>query len=824
MISHPDRIGPYRIVRILGQGGMGLVYEAEQLEPLRRTVALKVIRHGMDTREVLARFDSERQALAVMDHPNIAKALDAGTTESGLPYFVMELVQGLPIAEYCDANRLDTRARLELFIAVCHGVEHAHQKGVIHRDLKPSNILVRLQDGRPVPTIIDFGIAKAVERKLNDRALTTELGVAVGTPAYMSPEQAEASGLDVDTRTDIYSLGMVLYELVTGVLPFDVADMLPAAYIRQHVLGDTAVPTPSRRIASLPATSSTPMAEQRHTTPVELHRALKGDVDWIILKAIDRDRTRRYETASALGLDLQRYLENKPVVARPPTPLYSAGKFVRRHRLGVAAGAVAAVALLGVAVAMTVLAGRIARERNRAELEGAKAQAISGFLEDMLKSADPWQGGARQTTVIEALKAGAAKLDAGSIQDPLVKASIKRTIGTVYLALGRTAEADTLLRTALAERIAKAGPESEASAQSFSDLGSLYIAQGKFDSAGPPLQRALGIHRALRGPGDTLVAGNLLALADLAHARGEFIREDSLAQAALVILRGAHGARHATVANAMRRVISSLHAQGRYKESEAAARQAADMLRGLGMERSPEMALVLNDLGLSRADQKDYVEAESLLKQVVALDSANFGPMHPDLATDLENLGYVYFEAERYDLDLVVLAQVLAIRRAMLSDDNPAIGRTTFNIATVLRAKGDTAAAVPMYRDALARLRRALEPTHPDVLLATSVLGRTLYAQGQRAEAETLLRTALAVQGRDRGLASWEYVKAASALAALLIDERRYAEAEPLALRVLAVRDSTGDTLAKVARAQVVKLYEGWGKVERAADYRKRGS
>lgn len=287
-----------------------------------------------------------------------------------------------------------------------------------------------------------------------------------------------------------------------------------------------------------------------------------------------------------------------------------------------------------------------------------------------------------------------------------------------------------------------------------------------------------------------------------------------------MILRGAHGARHVAVANAMRRVISSLHAQGRYKESEASARQTAEMLRGLGMERSPEMALVLNDLGLSRADQKDYVEAEALLKQVVALDSANFGPMHPDLATDLENLGYVYFEAQRYDLDLVVLAQTLAIRRAMLTDDNPAIGRTTFNIASVLRAKGDLAAALPMYREAQARLRRALEPTHPDVLVATSMVGRTLYELGRRTEAEAQLRAAIAVQGRDRGLPSWAYIRTASTLAALLIDERRYVEAEPLALRVLAMRDSTGDTLAKVARAQVVKLYEGWGKAERAADYR----
>ena len=317
--EHPAHIGPYRIIRVLGQGGMGLVYEAEQLEPLRRTVALKVIRRGMDTREVLARFESERQALAVMDHPNIARALDAGTTEDGLPYFVMELVAGVPITEYCDAHELGIRQRLELFVGVCRGVQHAHQKGVIHRDLKPSNILVRVTDGTPIPTIIDFGIAKAVEQRLTDSGFTTELGVMVGTPAYMSPEQADASGLDIDTRTDIYSLGMVLYELVTGVLPFEVRGFLPAAWISRYVLGDADVPTPSRRVATLADDASTPVATRRHTTPAGLRRELKGDLDWIVLKAIDRDRARRYETANALAFDLERHLEDKPVVARPPT-------------------------------------------------------------------------------------------------------------------------------------------------------------------------------------------------------------------------------------------------------------------------------------------------------------------------------------------------------------------------------------------------------------------------------------------------------------------------------------------------------------------------
>jgi serine/threonine protein kinase len=304
---------------------MGTVYEAEQLEPLRRMVALKVIRRGMDSRDVLARFESERQALAVMDHPNIARALDAGTTDDGLPYFVMELVAGEPITAYCDRHELDVRHRLELFVPVCKGVQHAHQKGVIHRDLKPSNILVRVTDGKPVPTIIDFGIAKAVEGSQATSAFTTELGVMVGTPAYMSPEQADASGLDIDTRADIYSLGVVLYELVTGVLPFDAQDLHPGAYLQKYVLTDRDVPTPSSRVATLAEQTATPVAHQRHTTPVGLRRSLKGDLDWIVLKAIERDRSRRYETANAVATDIERHLEFKPVTARPAAPAWRLG-------------------------------------------------------------------------------------------------------------------------------------------------------------------------------------------------------------------------------------------------------------------------------------------------------------------------------------------------------------------------------------------------------------------------------------------------------------------------------------------------------------------
>ena len=635
---HPDRIGLYRIVRVLGQGGMGTVYEAEQLEPLRRTVALKVIRRGMDTAEVLARFASERQALAVMDHPNIARALDAGTTDEGLPYFVMELVPGEPITNYCDRHGLDLRRRLQLFVGVCRGVQHAHQKGVIHRDLKPSNILVRVTDGQPVPTIIDFGIAKAVERTADDAAaFTTELGVMVGTPAYMSPEQAAASGLDIDTRADIYSLGMVLYELVTGVLPFDFRGFLPASFIAEHVLGTNDIPTPSNRVAGLAADTASGAAERRHTTPVGLRRDLRGDLDWIVMKAIERDRNRRYETANAFALDLERHLEHKPVTARPPTLGYTAAKFVRRNRLGVSVLATALVALVAGFIGIT-------RERDRSAQEAAKARAISAFLVDLLKSADPWQGGGRQTTVVDALAAGVKQVNAGRITDPVVAASVRRTIATAYLGLGRVAEADTLFRAGLRERLARTGPASEESAEGWNDLGIIQTMEGKLDSAEAALGRALAIRRA-RGGADTVMAGTLLDLADLANTKGEATRGDSLAHEALAILRRVAGERDLAVAAAMARVQSTQLGTGELAKAESTGRAAAAMLRELGLERHPQMVPILSDLAITLANRGELTEALTVARQTVALDSVIFGPTHPYLATHLENLGYVYDQA-----------------------------------------------------------------------------------------------------------------------------------------------------------------------------------
>ncbi|HLX95835.1 MAG TPA: serine/threonine-protein kinase [Verrucomicrobiae bacterium] len=348
-----SRIDRYKLLQKIGEGGCGMVYMAEQEKPVLRRVALKIIKLGMDTKSVIARFEAERQALAMMDHPNIARVLDAGATETGRPYFVMELVRGVKITDYCDQNHLDTPQRLNLFIQVCQAIQHAHQKGVIHRDIKPSNILVTLHDGVPVPKVIDFGIAKAIEGKLTDQTLFTAYEQIIGTPAYMSPEQAEMSGLDIDTRTDIYSLGVLLYELLTGRTPFDAKKLLQSGLDEmRRTLREKEPQRPSIMLTTLQHTELTATAVQRHAEPPKLISLLRGDLDWIVMKCLEKDRRRRYETANGLAMDVQRYLNNEPVIARPPSRFYRFQKLVRRNKIVFASGtAVAAALLIGLGTA-----------------------------------------------------------------------------------------------------------------------------------------------------------------------------------------------------------------------------------------------------------------------------------------------------------------------------------------------------------------------------------------------------------------------------------------------------------------------------------------
>ena len=548
--------GRYKLLEPIGEGGMGTVWMAEQREPVKRLVALKLIKPGMDSRAVLARFEAERQALALMDHPSIARILDGGTTRDepggvgpGRPYFVMELVKGRPLTEYCDARRLSIKDRLDLFVQICSAVQHAHQKGIIHRDLKPSNVLVTEHDGRPVPKVIDFGLAKALSAvgALTDRTLYTAFGTVVGTPLYMAPEQVGINALDVDTRSDIYALGVILYELLTGTTPLEKRRLEQAAWEEvRRVIREEEPPRPSLRLSSSDALPG--LAASRQTEPLKLTRMVRGDLDWIVMKALEKDRTRRYETASALARDIERYLHDEPVEASPPSRRYRLRKFARKHRrlIGTAAGF---VLLVAAGAGVSTWQAMRAREAERAALMArddaaeqlrqakrseARANAVLKFFQDkVLSAARPkgQEGGlSRDATVREALDRAEPEIATAFAGEPLVEASIRNTLGVSYWYLGDQEKALQQQERAVALRRQELGPEHPETVGAMNDLAIVLNRMGKFAEEQKILEEVVAVKRRTLGPEDpvTLRSVNNLAivlamqglLEDAVEARG----------------------------------------------------------------------------------------------------------------------------------------------------------------------------------------------------------------------------------------------------------------------------------------------------------------
>ncbi|MHC4948954.1 MAG: serine/threonine protein kinase, partial [Planctomycetota bacterium] len=518
-----DRVGPYTIRDVLGEGGFAVVYRADQAEPVRRTVALKIIKLGMDTRQVIARFEAERQALAVMDHPNVARVLDAGATDTGRPYFVMELVAGDPITDYCDRHRLRTRERLDLFIQTCRAVQHAHQKGIIHRDIKPSNVLVTVRESDPVVKVIDFGIAKATRQQLTERTIFTEHGQFIGTPEYMSPEQAEMRALDIDTRTDIYSLGVLLYELLTATLPFDPEALRAAGYAEiQRIIREQDPPRPSTKLSSLREATTT-IAQRHASDPKTLLRVLRGDLDWITMRCLEKDRTRRYESAGGLAADIRRHLDDEPVLAGPPSAGYRIGKFVRRHRGAVAAaGALVLVLALGVAGTTWGLLRAVANERV-ARTEAAKAQQIAAFTQEMLAGIDPATAGDLDKTLMRmVLDEAAARIGTDLADEPEVEASIRQTIGRSYVAIGEYDRAEPHLERSRELRRTVLGDEHRATLRAMNTLAGVHWRRGRYEDAAALQRETLEIQERVLGDEhpDTLASLSNLAgqYADLGRA------------------------------------------------------------------------------------------------------------------------------------------------------------------------------------------------------------------------------------------------------------------------------------------------------------------
>ncbi|MCU0916367.1 MAG: serine/threonine-protein kinase [Planctomycetes bacterium] len=493
-------IGRYRLLEKIGEGGMAVVYLAEQEQPFRRKVALKIIKLGMDTRQVIARFEAERQALALMDHPSIAKVLDAGATETGRPYFVMELVQGVSITEHCDQNNLSTKDRLHLFLQVCQAVQHAHQKGIIHRDLKPSNVMVAQHDGKPIPKVIDFGIAKATNQKLTEKTLFTRYAHLIGTPAYMSPEQAELSDLDIDTRSDIYSLGVLLYELLIGTTPFSEEELRQVGYVEmQRVIREQEPVKPSTKLGSLGDTL-TDVAKRRNSTPELLRKTLRGDLDWIVMKSLEKDRARRYESSSALVTDVKRYLDREPVLAGPPTTWYRTKKLLQRHRVMVTAAALVTAALLAGLGVSTTSYLRAERARAGEAVARVQAQAVTDFLtEDLLASVYPEKAGNREVTVRYLLERASRALEGKFAQSPLTEAQVRETLGRTYQKMGDYEAAERHLERALEIGRAQRGEEHPATLAALNQLGVLFATWGKYPQAESLLLRAFEVRQRVLG-------------------------------------------------------------------------------------------------------------------------------------------------------------------------------------------------------------------------------------------------------------------------------------------------------------------------------------
>lgn len=700
LIDGSRELGPYKLLSVLGEGGMGVVYLADQAAPLRRRVAIKVLKTGMDTEQVVARFESERQALAVMDHPGIARVYDSGVTRSGRPYFVMEAVQGTPITDYADTHRLSTSARLRLFMDVCAAVQHAHMKGVIHRDLKPSNVLVSVTESGPAVKVIDFGIAKAVGVGLTDQTLVTRFGQVIGTPEYMSPEQAEVTGLDVDTRTDVYSLGVMLYELVVGARPFDLSAR--PGFALSHVLREREVTRPSTRLTKLGETLDV-VALHRATTPEGLRREVRGDLDWIILKALEKDRTRRYETANGLRLEIQRHLNHEPVLARPPSARYRIGKFVRRNRAGVAAGAVALVAVLAGALLATAGFVRAVEERERAERSAETAEQVSEFLVNLFAVSDPGEARGSSITAREVLDLGADRIAGELSGQPQVQARLLRVMGDVYRGLGLYADAAPLLEQAVEVGSGATGSDRLELARAWDRLGVVYRELGRFPEAAAAYERSRALSR------EAELDGTL-----------EF-------------------------AVASRGLASAYVRMGRADQAEAPLREAlAIQLSVLGPDHL-EVGITEGALAGMYLTRRDTDRAVHHLERALEIRERNQGPDHPEVLLTAANVGSLHLIREDYARAEEVYRRALAVQQRVLDPDHPNNGMVLTNLGEALRGQGRLEDAESHLLQALEMRERTLGPRHVNLTYTLHFLGRTLRDQGRLAESAEHLARALDV-------------------------------------------------------------------------------
>jgi tetratricopeptide (TPR) repeat protein len=737
--SMPEVVDRYRLLQKLGEGGMGEVYEAEQREPVHRRVALKIIKWGMDTEQVVARFASERQALALMDHSCIARVFDGGSTDQGRPYFVMELVHGVPVTEYCDQQRLGPRARLQLFARVCQGVQHAHQKGVIHRDLKPSNILVTAGDDGPVPKIIDFGIAKATSQRLTERTVFTELGQWIGTPEYMSPEQAELTGLDIDTRTDVYSLGVLLYELLVGAKPFDAEALRSSGFdeMRRRIR-EQEPQRPSTRVSTL-SEASTKAAAARDTDPATLRRALRGDLDWIVMKALEKDRNRRYGSPAELAADIERHLSDQPVVAGPPSAVYRVGKFVRRNRTAVIATSLILVAMVAGLAMATV---GMVRARRAEGLANTQVELLIGLFDTL----DPGGESGGGASAAELLGEAETRIGEGLSAEPSVQARLQETIGRIYMNMGDHDQARRVLEESLAIRRRELGPDHPEVAESLQTLGILLGIMGDSEAAIVSLREALDVTEATFGPDHPRTAEVMNALAFELWRDGRYQESQRLFDRALPIREAALGSDHLAVGDSLFMQAVLLRDMGEYDRARLGFERALEIREAILGPDHTQIAWTLVNYGYLLALTGDPAGARQHYERALRIQNSVFGPDHFTMLEPTIRLAHLDAVEGELDRARRRLEQAQAVQEQWYGPDHHFLSITAAELGWLAYRSGDFETALTMFGRGRELLEAEFGPAAPRVARARLDVAWAHVRLGHQTEARRLYRDSVATE------------------------------------------------------------------------------
>ena len=814
----PDgRIDRYLLKSVLGEGGMGIVYLAEQEEPVKRQVALKVIKPGMDSRRVIARFKAEQQTLALMEHPHIAQVYDAGLTLSGRPYFVMEYVKGLPLTEHCDHHKLTIEERLRLFQQACQAVHHAHQKGIIHRDIKPSNILVAIHEDQAIPKIIDFGVAKALAQPLTERTLATEESQLLGTPEYMSPEQADMATEDIDTRSDIYSLGVLLYMLLTGVLPFD-SDTLRTGgieHIRQ-VIRETDPKTPSTRLTKL-GEEAKKVAEKRRTEVGTLARRLHKELEWIPLKAMRKERSERYRSASELADDIENYLNGEPLIAGPPGTGYKLKKFVRRNRILVGGIAAVMVVLIAGIVVSTVFAVGQARAR-------AEAQSVADFLRhDLLESVSPTRTMGREVTVRSFLDTAAENLEAKFKDEPLVEASIRDTLGNTYRLLDDFRKAEVHLERALQLHQEHLGLEDPRTLKSMSGLFWVYLNHPRCIEAEKLAVKALRTSRRLFNKEHKAVLRHSNEVAFAYMTLGRYKEAESLYIEMLESGRRARGEVAEATLSAMNNLAHVYLKQGRYNEAEQQYDRALERARRVWGKEHPSTLVNMGLLASVYASQGRYGEAEQLYGRTLEALSRVVGEEHLYMLECMGGLARLHTAQEHYQEAENLFNKALGIARRHLGEEHSQTLRHLNGVAVLRTKQRRYDEAETFFEQTLMGRQRQWGQDHPATLETLHGLGVLRREQQRYDEAESLLRQALNNRQQKLGPDHPAYFESMHELAILYKEKTDYDKAEPLLVEALEGRRvKLGGTHPHTLNSinNLIDLYEAWNKTEEANQWR----